>query len=320
MESFMQIITGQAISDKVDYSFGDHIAIWDKSIYNGNAKYANAYNTEFLAKAKDFEGKIMTLFIDNIRLYPRKVRVDSEDDGKLVDYLMKTNNLLGLCSLLPSNGFIIFTGQEDTPIDEHIVLPDNVVKVYAVNAIYNTDRVIPIPFGVQRKMNADDRRLEVLLANVLEDKETKPTKLLYINCGIERSHDRDTLPSFDKPENKSWCTTHFDPNSKFFPYDKYQDFLDTLKDHKFLVCPKGHFDTLDCHRIWECLYLRRVPVLRPHPYYDKLMKGFPALYVNEWTDITPELLEKNDHLFQEAQKMDLSKLDLGKIYKNVTQI
>src|SRR6185295_15891504 len=137
MELPMQIIEGTALSDMVDYSFGDQRGSWDSNCIGGFMKPANATNQEFLQIAKSFEGKVMTLFIDNIRLYPRSLKTDSEPDQKIVNWLMSTNNLLALCSLLPNNQFIIFTGQEDTPIDDRIVLPDNVIKIYAVNALYN---------------------------------------------------------------------------------------------------------------------------------------------------------------------------------------
>lgn len=307
----MQIINGTNVAGRCDYSFGDHMALWDKSLFEGEFKVANATNQEFLNKAREFEGRIMTLFIDNIRLYSRPVRVDTKVDLEVVNYLMQTNHLLLLCRLLPDNKFIIFTGQEDTPIDEDIQLPDNVIRLHAVNAIYNNERIIPLPFGVQRKMFLLDNRIDILKDNVENYEHIEPTKLLYINCSIERSHDRDYLPNFS---GLDWCTTHFDKSSKYFPYSRYQEFLDTIKSHKFMLCPKGHFDTMDCHRIWESLYMRRVPVFRHNPYYDKLMKGFPVLFVNEWSDITPELLKANDHLYQEAQKMDLSTLDLDVIF------
>lgn len=313
----MQIIEGSALSNLVDYSFGDHMGGFGQpALPGGFIKYANAHNQEFLDKAKQFEGKIMTLYIDNIRLYPRET-FPEDKDKQYVNYLMMTNNLLGLCSLLPSNGFIIFTGQEDTPINGDIRLPFNVEKIYGVNALFYTDRIIPIPFGLQRKMNEEDNRLEVLKDNV--ENETKyqfePLKLLYINCGIGRNIDRLPLTIF---EDKEWATTRFDKDSKFFPYDKYQVFLDEIKNHKFMVCPWGH--GMDCHRNWESLYMRRVPIMKDHPYFRKLMEGFPVLFVKQWEDITEELLKDNDHLYQEAQQMDMSKLDLDLLFKNATKI
>lgn len=307
----MQVITGQALSDMCDYSFGDQRASWDSNLIGGFMKSANATNQEFLVKAKEFEGRIMTLYIDNIRLYPREVITTSEDDKQIVFRLMLTNNLLALCSLLPNNGFIIFTGQEDTPIDEHIQLPLNVVKIYAVNALYNTDKVIPFPFGLQRQIGLNDNRLQVMKEMVEQDQTLIPNKLLYINCGIERNLERAPLRKF---ETNDWVTTRFDKDSKFFPYDQYKLFLRELERHKFVVCPKGHgFDT---HRIYETLYRRRVPVMLDHPYFRRLLKGFPVLYINAWNEITSELLQKHDNLYQEALNMDMSKLDLEVLYKN----
>lgn len=305
----MQIIEGVALSKLCDYSFGDHAVLWNEHL-TGNVAFANAMNTEFLAKAKEFEGRVMTLFIDNIRLYPREVKTDTENDKKFVDYLMKTNNLLALCSLLPNNGFVIYTGQEDTPIDKYISLPFNVEKIYAVNALYNTDNIIPFPFGVQRKIGANDHRLEILQKNVEENKYVRPEKLLYINCGIERNKERERLAKF---VTGKWATVRFDKDSKFFPYDKYQDFLDEIRNHKFMVCPQGH--GADCHRNWEALYMRRVPVMKRHPYFTRLMEGFPVLFIDEWDEITRELLIQHDYLFEEALNLDLNKLDLLTIFK-----
>lgn len=305
----MQIVTGENVSKMVDYSFGDHFSIWDKTLPNAFTKEANATNKEFLERAKEFEGKVMTLYIDNIRLYPRKVKTDTEYDTQFVDHLMLTNNLLALCSLLPLNSFIIYTGQEDTPIDENIRVPFNVLHIFAVNALYNNELISPFPFGLQRQMNPNDKRLEIMQNNL--DAFVEPKKLLYINMAIGRNEERKPLGEFQTNE---WVTTRFDEQSKFFPYEKYQDFLNELQDHKFVACPPGH--GMDTHRIWETLYLRRVPVIKRHPYFEKLLKTFPVLFVDDWYELTHAFLEHYDAIYQEAQQMDLGRLDLQRIIEN----
>ncbi len=308
----MQVITGKNISDRCDYSFGDHRGLWDKNLPGVFSREANAHNQEFLDKAKEFESKIMTLYIDNIRLYARPLEVP-ERDIFFVNSLMFSNNLLRLCAMLPRNKFIIYTGEEDTPIDENIIVPFNVWHIYAVNAIYNNEKITPIPFGLQRQMNPDDNRLEIIKENIdldVENVTTKyqATKWLYINMAIGRNSERQPLSKF---ETNKWCTTRFDNESKFFPYDKYQDFLNELKDHRFVVCPKGHgFDT---HRIWETLYMRRVPVMLRHPYFEKLLKGFPVLFVESWDEITWEFLLDNYFRYSLMQTVNLDTLDLEKI-------
>lgn len=312
----IQIINGTDLSQMVDYSFGDHLGGLDPiNLIGGHMKFANEFNREFLDVCKRFEGKVMTLFIDNIRLYRRSLDVMTEGDAQWVTFLLQNNDLLELCKGLPQNKFVIFTSHEDTPIDVYISVPENVLGIHAVNAVYQTNKVHPLPLGLQRQIGETDNRLEIMKELVEKDEPQTPTKLLYINCGLgsERNEqERAPLPFFGRFD---WATCRFEPQSKFYPYSKYREFLTELRDHKFVVCPKGH--GMDCHRNWETLYMRRVPIFKDHPYFRQLMEGFPVLFVNEWTDITPKLLVDNNYLFEQAQKMDLKALDLNLLFGRI---
>lgn len=310
----MEVINGSSLSNMCDYSFGDHLGSIDPvNLIGGFMKEANSENQEFLDKCKEFEGRVMTLFIDNIRLYSRPLWVNEGPDAQWVTHLLSRNDLLGLCASLPNNKFVIFTSHEDTPIDTHIKIPDNVLGIHATNAEYFGGKVHPFPYGLQRKIGSHDHRHEILKEEI--DKDVKPTKMLYINCGLGKERndkERAYLPHF---EGLEWATCRFDKDSKFFPYEKYKDFLDEMRDHKFQVCPLGH--GMDCHRNWELLYMRRVPVMKEHPYFRELMKGFPVLFVKDWPDITRKLLEDSDHLYQEAQLINMKRLDLNLIYSTI---
>lgn len=305
-----EIINGTSLSNLCDYSFGDHMgAASIPRPKGGFMQMANSENKEFLAKAEHYRGKTMTLFIDNIRLYNRPLWANQGSDAEWVTYLLQNNDLLNLCSSLPENKFIIFTSHEDTPIDSSIKIPENVIKIYAVNAEFFGDKISPFPYGLQRELGEDDHRISIMKDLVHKDEHIEPTKLLYINCGIERNPERTSLVQF---QDLPWTTARFDKDSKYFPYSKYRDFLREIQDHKFMVCPKGH--GLDCHRNWESLYLRRVPVMIRHPYFEQLMKPWPVLFVSAWSDITPELLRENEHLYHQAQTMDLMTLDLNRMF------
>ena len=303
----MEIISGDSIEKMVDYSFGDQAGVL-MNIPGAFMNKANESNKHFLnwCLLSNLD-KPITLFIDNIRLYKRPIK-HNEADGAWIEQLQQ-EDLLALCATLP-NKFIIYTSHEDTPIDEYIKLPDNVLKIYATNAVYNTDRIIPLPYGLQRKMNEEDNRLEIMKELVEKDEPQEPTKLLYINCGLgseRNAPERAYLPHF---EQYGWATCRFNKDSMHFPHSKYREFLTEMKDHKFMICPQGH--GIDCHRNWELLYMRRVPVMKQSPYFARLMRGFPVLFVDRWEDITEELLIKNDHLYQEALLLDLQKLNLQK--------
>ena len=144
--------------------------------------------------------------------------------------------------------FIIFTNLEDTPIDEYIfdVIPENVLCISAVNAIAHGGKVIPAPYGVQRKMSPNDNRIENL-KEYISLPNSSEFNLLYVSHN-ESSHS-DRVGTNSIFANKEWAIV-----------DKqrveYRDFLSRLKKSKFMLCPRGN--AIDCHRNWEVLYMKKI--------------------------------------------------------------
>ena len=151
----MELIEGVALSKLCDYSFGDQSGQWG-NIYTSFMKDANFLNTEFATKVFEVmqTRDYMTVFIDNIRLYKRKIASVKPEDERYVNALMARSDLLELCGNFPQMNFIIFTNLEDTPIDDFILdkIPENVVCISAINAITYGGKIIPAPYGVQRRM------------------------------------------------------------------------------------------------------------------------------------------------------------------------
>jgi hypothetical protein len=99
-------------------------------------------------------------------------------------------------------------------------------------------------------------------------------------------------------QNRNWATVDITPLD-------YNSFLTKIKKHKFMICPMGN--AVDCHRNWEVLYLGRVPIMRRSEYLEYLFKDFPVLFVNNYSDVTEELLLENEHLYQDALNIDINK-------------
>ena len=62
----------------------------------------------------------------------------------------------------------------------------------------------------------------------------------------------------------------------------YSDYVNNILEHKMVVCPRGN--GIDCHRVWEVLYLGRVPILKK----EKAMRYFeslPIIYLDEWAQM-----------------------------------
>ena len=305
----MELIEGVALSKLCDYSFGDQSGQWG-NIYTSFMKDANFLNTEFATKVFEVmqTRDYMTVFIDNIRLYKRQIESVKPEDERYVNALMARSDLLNLCSTFPQMKFIIFTNLEDTPIDDQIRVPDNVLCISAVNAIAHGDKVIPAPYGVQRKMTPDDDRIEQLTEWMEFDNKDNPNNLIYVSHN-ESSNAR-RLGIKNLFYDKDWAEVNEQRVS-------YNTFLSNLSNSKFMICPIGN--AIDCHRNWEVLYMRRVPVMVRDPYLEELYKDYTVLFVDNYKDVTKELLMKNDHLFQKAQTMNLSGLTLPTFFDRIVE-
>ena len=304
----MELIEGVALSKLCDYSFGDQSGQWG-NIYTSFMKDANFLNTEFATKVFEVmqTRDHMTVFIDNIRLYKRQIESVKPEDEKYVNALMARSDLLELCGNFPQMKFIIFTNLEDTPTDDYIfdAIPENVLCISAVNAKSHGGKVIPAPYGVQRRMNPSDDRIEQL-TQYMEHVPSKPRGLLYVSHNESSNAKRQGIKNLFY--DKDWAEV----NEQRVPYNI---FLYNLSGSKFMICPEGN--AIDCHRNWEVLYMRRVPIMTRDSYLEVLFENYPVLFVDKYSDITEELLLANDDLFQQAQTMDLSDLTLPKFFDNI---
>ena len=304
----MELIEGVSLSNLCDYSFGDQSGQWG-NIYTSFMKEANLTNVEFVSKL--FEVKksrdYMTLFIDNIRLYKRHIVEVSDSDRPYIDSLHAKNDLLYLCKNFPEMRFIIFTNLEDTPIDDYIfdAIPENVLCISAVNAISHGGKVVPAPYGLQRRMTPQDDRIETIKQHMLLE-DPSDLNLLYVSHN-ESSHP-DRIGTKSLFVNKDW--TIVDGQRV-----EYREFLSKLKKCKFMLCPRGN--AIDCHRNWEVLYMKKVPVMKRHPYLEVLFKDYPVLFVDSYSDITVELLLANDDLYQKAKHMNHEELILSNFYNKI---
>ncbi len=297
----MELIEGIAVSELCDYSFGDQSGQWG-NIPTSFMKDANLLNTEFVSKLYEVkqERDYMTLFIDNIRLYKRDIKDVKPEDKAYVNSLMEKSNLLELCDHFSSMKFIIFTNLEDTPTDEYIfdAIPENVLCISAVNAIAHGGKVVPAPYGVQRRMNDNDDRIDVLKKRMWDSDYMYPY-CLYVSHNEDSHEERRGIK--DLFRNKTWALVDETRVS-------YEDFLSRLKQCKFMICPRGN--AIDCHRNWEVLYMRRVPIMKRDPYLEELYKDYPVLWVDDFGQVTHSLLMNNYHLYEKAQDLILGELSL----------
>lgn len=62
-----------------------------------------------------------------------------------------------------------------------------------------------------------------------------------------------------------------------------------MAQHAFVLCPAGN--GLDCHRTWEAMALSCIPIMLRYPNFSELYDGLPVLLVDDWADVSLELLD-----------------------------
>lgn len=321
----MRLLDPTYIRDTVDYSFGDESGM---GIPAGYMRTANSSNQEFINKyweCVNSKKLYMTLFIDNMRLYRRSpvTYTSMEEMSPIWKEIrnqkistLSDQDLLHLLSTLPDMQFVIFTGFEDLPTDHHIhdTIPDNVIGIWASNAQSFGGKVHPIPYGLQRVLGPIDHRQNILHNRISTGNNTLPDKLLYINHRVANHPSRQSINSYY--QQFLWCTIKEPIDISEHCYNRY---LDDILEHKFVLCPSGNAPGCECHRDWETIYMKRVPIVEDTQYHHAIFDPLevPVLYIDNLLNVTEQLLQDNDYLYQSMQEYDLNKLDIEVIYNNI---
>lgn len=89
----------------------------------------------------------------------------------------------------------------------------------------------------------------------------------------------------------------------------FADYIQNIKQSYFSIAPPGN--GVDCHRIWECLYLQCVPVVLKHPYVFTEFSDLPIMYVDSYATVNENFLKEKIKDFYPFHKFNLEKLNLN---------
>jgi hypothetical protein len=106
---------------------------------------------------------------------------------------------------------------------------------------------------------------------------------------------RDIYFSFDFNTNRLervGCTYAISEKGLLFgPHLEFSKYLNHLATYKYAISPPGN--GVDCHRIWECLYLGVIPILKRSVFTEKLAKKFHCVLLDNWSDLNIKALLKS---------------------------
>lgn len=71
-----------------------------------------------------------------------------------------------------------------------------------------------------------------------------------------------------------------------------------ISQYAFVLSPFGM--GMDCHRTWEALCLGAIPIVKANGF-KPMLADLPVLFVNEWHEITRELLDETIQTFKDKE-------------------
>ena len=111
--------------------------------------------------------------------------------------------------------------------------------------------------------------------------------LIYVNFSINNDKFKQRKCSLDEIPNNL-----LEMNQTF---SKRTTVWKNVIQFTFVLSPFGM--GMDCHRTWEALCLGGIPILKA-PIFKSMFEDLPVLIVNEWSEITRELLDETIHSFK----------------------
>jgi hypothetical protein len=210
-------------------------------------------------------------------------KFSSLHDGKNIIFC-KTDFLLSEFEEIKKiqNDVVLISGNSDYEINHVQIsrLPSNVKKWYAQNAMITNDVIECLPLGIENLHNSyrgdfhgiGYSRVQIKENLILNQEIKSPHKLIYGNFNISTNYSHRT-------QVREICRT-----SDFIDWDEpnlsLETFFTKILDYEAVVCAQGNGPG-DNHRIYEVLYMNRIPITFNKIMYDNLHKNFPVILLED---------------------------------------
>lgn len=195
--------------------------------------------------------------------------------------------------------FILITHNSDQSVGSNYVEllnNNNLIKWYGQNIDIKHPKLYALPIGIANSQWAHGKS-EILEQIIMKTKHNKKTKLLYVNFSV------DTNPYIREPIKTLLVEKGYEFTSPDLPWEKY---LNELSKYKYAICPEGNGP--DCHRIWECLYLGVIPIIKNSVAFIQF-NDLPILFIDNWDQINNDFLATQSLIF-DSKKYNTDKLNL----------
>ncbi len=180
--------------------------------------------------------------------------------------------------------FILVSHNSDHTVDDRFDLLLRSQKIYhwfAQNSLLSDTKITSIPIGLENRWWHNNGIVKDF-DKISSALPRKINRILYgFNINNNEVERRLALKSLEL------CPVADQVNLHSSEYRK------VLAEYAFVASPAGN--GLDCHRTWEALYFKTIPIVRRSKFYDGFL-NLPVFCINEWKElesISVQELEKD---------------------------
>jgi len=196
------------------------------------------------------------------------------------------------------NNFILVTHNSDGEIREtyavlNILKCDKLLKWFGQNTCIEHQKLQFLPIGLANSQWSHGN-LSLFYNNDFMNKlVNNKTNTIYFNFNINTNRSKREFCYNNLKNRFIWLNT-IDPIENQIRLSTYQ----------FCICPEGN--GVDSHRLWECLYLKVVPIVIKSEFTSILQKqNIPLVILDNWNDIDVSKLNYNNYNFDCEKLQDL---------------
>lgn len=189
----------------------------------------------------------------------------------------------------------------DLPVDEkYEKYVDRFPKWYGQNVVAKHSKFIPIPIGLENDYVTNSVEKKHVLFDTLKNSDSiNYKKIMYVNHNIGTNPKERKRP-YEIFETNDWLTIE-----GCIGYSYQKNYYNKILEHAFILSPPGN--GIDCHRTWEILYLRRIPILKRFGKTEELYADLPVVFINDYEEINFDFLNtKLDDI--KSKKFNFEKL------------
>jgi hypothetical protein len=172
---------------------------------------------------------------------------------------------------LIKNRFILLSHNADNNIDASVtnLMNSKVIHWFAQNILIKDSKISPLPIGLSNiRYNPDSTFIKIVQSEGFNKKNKIAVSFRPNNP--ERALLVETILKFNTAEEAL-------AENKLDYYRKISQF-------KFVASPEGN--GVDCHRTWEALYLRSVPIVIRNVMTECFEElGLPVILINNWDEL-----------------------------------